>query len=105
MCLLKIIYIITCQTWLTRLAKGKDPIEALLEPLSNVVATLLEPLAKLLDPGLGQPQCKWVPKEWCEEVPKEWCEPATKQQCQQVGGGPEVAYSTSPKIITDWRFG
>ena len=59
-----------------------------------MVATLLEPLAKLLEPGLGQPQCKWVPKEWCEEVPKEWCEPATKQQCQQVGGEMGLKSST-----------
>ena len=96
-------HIIICQTWLTHLAKGKDPIEALLEPLSNVVASLLEPLAKLLDPAHQQPQCKWVPKEWCEEVPKEWCEPTTKQQCHQVGvkileleKGPKVRTRPSP---------
>merc|ERR550519_1674305 len=65
----------------------KDPIQQLLEPLSNIVRSILEPIGKLLNHkphSERQPRCKWVPKEWCEERPKEWCEPMTKQKCNQV---------------------
>ena len=65
----------------------KDPIQQLLEPLSNIVRSILEPIGKLLNHKTysdRQPRCKWVPKEWCEEQPKEWCEPITKQKCNQV---------------------
>ena len=58
------------RTW--RSPVKKDPIQQLLEPLANVVQTLLlEPIGKLLNPSSNQSQCKWVPREWCEEVPKE----------------------------------
>ena len=63
----------------------KDPIQQLLEPLSNIVRSILEPIGKLLNHQSDrQPRCKWVPKQWCEERPKEWCEPTTKQKCNQV---------------------
>ena len=65
----------------------KDPIQQLLEPLSNIVRSILEPIGKLLNQKKlsdRQPRCRWVPKEWCEERPKEWCEPITKQKCNQV---------------------
>ena len=73
-----------------RQARGrnkKDPIQDLLQSLSNIVQTFLEPIGKLINHNAHsarQPRCKWVPKEWCEERPKEWCEPITKQKCNQV---------------------
>ena len=75
------------QTGRTGRRNKKDPIQLLLEPLSNIVRTILEPIGKLLNhktPSAREPRCKWVPKEWCEERPKEWCEPMIKQQCNQV---------------------
>ena len=71
------------RTWKTE----KDPIGQLLEPLANIVHSLLEPIGKLLkQTGSSgrQPRCRMMPKQWCEETPKEWCEPTTKRICKDV---------------------
>merc|ERR1711988_1425401 len=72
------------RTWKTE----KDPIGQLLEPLANIVHSLLEPIGKLLkQTGSSgrQPRCRMMPKQWCEQTPKERCEPTTKRICKDVG--------------------